>query len=90
MVGSGQWEESLHDLVVEASQDVMNVYATPNIYSWFVFKSVPEPENKDEQLENAKQKWIKALKYIQSVAEKRGKKYIVGDEVCWVRFTKTK
>jgi len=96
MVGSSHWEESLHDLVVECSQDVMNMFAMPGIYKWLVFKIIPDPSDKDEQLENAKQKWIKTLNYVQSIAEKRGKKFIIGDEIgladiwlwCAMDFTK--
>ena len=57
------------------------MFAVPNIYAWLVFKSRPEPADKEEVLEAAKQKWIKVLQLVQTHAEKQGKNFIVGDEV---------
>jgi len=59
----------------------MYAYGLPNIYLWMLFKAVPVPENKDEIIQKAKEGWIKALNFIQSVAEKRGKKFIINDEI---------
>lgn len=42
---------------------------------------MPALEDKDKILEEVKQKWIEVLDYIQSEAEKRAKKFIVGDDV---------
>ena len=82
MVGKTPWEQTLHDMVVECAQDVMNAYAIPHIYHWMVFKSVPEPENKDEVLEKAKQRWVTVLKLVEKVSKGCGsKKFIVGNEV---------
>ena len=81
LVGSTQWQETQHDLVVECMQEAMHSYGTPNIYLWLVFKSVPEPENKEEVIQKAKEKLISTLNYIQSIQEKNGTKFIVGDEV---------
>lgn len=54
-----------------------------------LFKAVPVPENKDEIIQKAKEGWIKALNFIQSVAEKRGKKFIINDEVRGTRQSHT-
>ncbi|XP_067942528.1 probable glutathione S-transferase 8 [Watersipora subatra] len=79
--GKTQWEETLHDLVTECAQDCINMYALPNIYNWQVFKLVPVPENSEELLQKAKTKWTKVLEYVESLAKKRGKKYIVSNEL---------
>ena len=53
----------------------------PGLYKWLLFKMIPTPENSEELLQQAKDQWMQMLNYIQSIAEKRGKKYIVGDKV---------
>lgn len=83
MLGKTQWEETLHDLTVECVQECMNKYALPNIYQWLVFKSSPEPENKDEILEAAKQKWITVVNFLEGHSKKQGKKFLFGDEVSY-------
>lgn len=72
--------------MIEAVQACIDAYAVPNIYAWKVFKFIPTPENSEQILEDAKNKWIKVLNYIESIAEKRGKKYIIGDSVCGIPF----
>jgi len=86
LAGKELWEEALHDVVIEAVQACIDAYAVPNIYAWKVFKFIPTPENSEQILEDAKNKWIKVLNYIESIAEKRGKKYIIGDSVCGIPF----
>ena len=80
-MGKDLWEETLHDLVTDVTQSCIDLFAMPGIYMWLVFKVIPTPEDSEEQLQKAKEKCTKVLNYIQSIAEKRGKKYIVGDEV---------
>ena len=80
-MGKELWEETLHDIITESVQECINTYAIPGIYEWLVFKSCPAPENKEEVLQDAKDDWLKVLTYVQSIAEKRKKKYIIGDEV---------
>jgi len=82
MAGKTPWEETLHDMVLETAQDVMNSYAVPHIYAWMVFKSVPEPENKDEVLEKAKQRWVTALNLAEKLSKSCGsKKFLFGNEI---------
>ena len=82
MAGKTPWEETLHDMVVECAQDVMNAYAVPNIYRWMVFKACPEPENKAEVLEKARQKWVTVLNLVEKTSKSCGsKEFIIGDEV---------
>ena len=44
----------------------------------------PEPEDTAKVFEEVKQIITKRLSYIQSVAEKRGKKFLVCDTVSWL------
>lgn len=81
LAGETLWEQTIHDLVVECAHEAMNLYQKHGVYKWLDFKIMPEPEDKDKILEEIKQKWIKVLDYIQSEAGKRGKKFIVGDNV---------
>lgn len=83
LIGDNQWEATLHDLVVECVQELFPLYArsTGGIYSWMVFKIREEPENKDQLMSAAREKWITTLNYIQTHADKQKRKYIVGDEV---------
>ena len=48
---------------------------------WKVFKQEPEPEESAKAIEEVRNGLVKAVGYIQSVAEKRGKKFLVSDEV---------
>lgn len=80
MFGGTLWEEAVHDMVMEnvkeAVQDVIN-----NIYDWKIFKRAPEPDDPEKAAYEARVKWRIVLNYIQKVAEKQGKKFIVSDEV---------
>ena len=80
-MGGSLWEETLHDTVTECVQSCVNTHAIPGLYKWLFFKIIPTPENSEELLQQAKDQWMQMLNYIQSIAEKRGKKYIVGDKV---------
>ena len=80
LAGSTLWEEALCDLVVETCMDVFQDIAA-KIYMWKVFKGNPEPEDSAKIIEEVKQKLTKSLNYVQSVAEKREKKFLVCDTV---------
>lgn len=80
LAGSCLWEETLNDLVVETCIDWFNEIVR-RIYMWKLFKREPAPENPEKIIEEVKVKMVKGVKYIQSVAEKQGKKFIVGDKV---------
>jgi len=54
----------------------------PKWYNWSVFKKIPEPENKDEVKAELRELALKTVNYIQTVAEKQGKKFITSDKIC--------
>ena len=80
MFGKSVWEEALHDMIMqnvdEGAQAVID-----KIYRWIFFKADPKPEDPAKVIQEVKDKWITILNYIQKVAEKRGAKFIVSDEV---------
>ena len=80
LAGSNLWEETLCDLLVETCLDAFHDVPT-KIYMWKVFKREPEPEDSAKVMEEVKQRITKGLGYIQSVAEKKGKKFLVCDTV---------
>ena len=80
LAGSNLWEETLCDLLVETCLDAFNELSR-KIYAWKVFKREPEPEDTAKVFEEVKQRITKRLGYVQSVAEKRGKKFLVCDTV---------
>lgn len=84
LMGSNQWESALHDVIIECVQELKGLFsvATGGIYNWMIFKRVPEPENRDEVLKVASEKWLETLKFIQTLSDERGKQFIIGDEVC--------
>lgn len=79
MMGSDTWEETLHDLVVEVAHECRDGVSL--IYRWKYFKTIPEPEDKETPFVTVEARWLEGLNYIQSIADERQKKYIVGDEV---------
>ncbi|XP_067942462.1 glutathione S-transferase 1-like [Watersipora subatra] len=80
LAGKDAWEEALNDQVMETCSDVFNEIPA-KIYSWQVFKRVPEPEDSEKIKEEVKAKIVKSLNFIQKTAEKRGKKFIVDDKI---------
>lgn len=84
-MGKGLWEETLHDMVVETVMENWNK-ALSKVCMWKVFKMAPEPEDSEKVVEEVAASLKKCLNYIQSIAEKRGKKFIVGDEVKCLAF----
>lgn len=68
-------------MVVEAVQGCIDLHAMPGLYKWLVFELIPAPADKEEVLKQTRDTWVKVMNYIQGIAEKRGSKYIVGDEV---------
>ena len=84
-MGSSLWEEALNDMVQETCLDIVADIPT-KWYMWKVFKRAPEPENKDEVLSTIREKVLKGVNYIQSIADKGGKKFITGDKVCSISF----
>ncbi|XP_067942635.1 probable glutathione S-transferase 8 isoform X1 [Watersipora subatra] len=80
LFGGNAWEEALNDMVMETCLECTNDLAK-SVYFWLLFKRTPEPENSDKILETFKEKLLKAMNYVQSVAEKRGKTFILGDQI---------
>jgi len=80
-MGGNLREETTHDLVVEVTMEFIN-YNGQNIYKHTIF-GVPEPKNFAKVKEEVKEHITKRLLYIQSIAEKEGKEYIVSDEVSY-------
>ena len=80
MFGKSVWEEALHDMTMENVTEAL-LSVVRKIYPWKVFKSAPEPEDAAAVIQEVKDKWITVLNYIQKLAEKRGAKFIVSDEV---------
>ena len=81
LVGEGLWEESLHDLVVESCMDIIKD-VPQKIYSWMLPTSSGEkPKDSEQLMSDIKEQLLKRLPYIQSIAEKQGKKFIVSDKV---------
>lgn len=80
MMGSTLIEEALSDMVQESCFATFGGLGR-RVYFWKFFGRGPEPENKDEVLAEVRADVIKAVNHIQSVAEKRGKKYIISDTV---------
>ncbi|XP_067942578.1 probable glutathione S-transferase 8 [Watersipora subatra] len=78
--GGSIWEEALNDMVVETSIDCFEA-VTKKIYLWMLFKMQPEPEDSTKIKEEVKGIFVKSMNFIQSVAEKRGKKFIIDDKV---------
>ena len=80
LFGKGVWEEALHDMIMEnVNEAVMAVI--DKIYSWRFLNTAPEPEDPAKVAQEVKDKWITILSCIEKVAEKRGAKFIVSDEV---------
>lgn len=79
LMGDNLREETTHDLVVEVTMEFIN-YNGQNIYKHTIF-GVPEPKNFAKVKEEVKEHITKRLLYIQSIAEKEGKEYIVSDEI---------
>lgn len=79
-MGSTLIEEALNDMVLETCVPAFSTIG-PKVYFWKVFKSHPVPENKEEILAEVRADILKAVNYIQTIAEKRGNKFIVSDTV---------
>ncbi|XP_067942388.1 probable glutathione S-transferase 8 [Watersipora subatra] len=78
--GENAWEEALNDMVMETCIECANDLGK-TVYVWMIFKRAPEPEDSDKMLETFKEKLLKAMSYVQTVAEKRGKTFILGDQI---------
>ncbi|KAF6016575.1 hypothetical protein EB796_025119 [Bugula neritina] len=81
LVGSTQWDETLNDLVMETVKEFYESGVIAKIFLWKIFKGVPEPEDPEKVLEEVRQSIIKHVNYIQSIAEGRGKKFILCDQI---------
>ncbi|KAF6035343.1 hypothetical protein EB796_006341 [Bugula neritina] len=80
LVGEGCWDETWNDLVLEVTKDFYEA-VIDKIYTWKLFKSKPEPEDVSKVMEEVKGQIVKNLNYIQSIADKKGKKFIVGNDI---------
>lgn len=85
-MGSSLLEEALNDMVQESLFSV-TCNLGKKVYRWKVGGRHPAPENKDEILVEVRDGLLKAVNFIQSVAEKRGNKFIVSDTVSYVPIT---
>lgn len=88
MMGSTSWEEAVIDMIVETCLDIAQEIPS-KIYIWKVFKFAPEPENSVEAIAGIRERMVAGLNFIQGVAEKRGNKFIVTNEV-WAYVDHTK
>ena len=79
-MGSDLWEETLNDMVQETCFEAFSPIGRKD-YWWSVYKRVPEPENKDEVLAEVRSSALHAVKYIQKIGEKMGKRFIISDTV---------
>ena len=79
-MGSDLWEETLNDMVQETCIEAFSGIGR-KVYWWKIFKRIPEPENKDEVLAEVRSGALKAVNYIQKIAENRGKNFIISDSV---------
>ena len=80
LMGDNLWEETLNDVVIETFHDVFNNLG-PKAVKWKVLKLEPEPENIEEIWEDVKSCLLRAIAYIKSVSEKRGKQFLISDKV---------
>ena len=88
MFGKSLWEEALHDMIMENVSEAIEAVMM-KVYVWMILQRVPKPENTDEVLQEVKDKWESVLKYVQKVAEQRGKKFIVSNKVTAVEMMLT-
>lgn len=78
MAGNSLWEEALHDMVMENAHELMDAVVT--IYNYKRWGK-PTPDNPEEVEKDVEAEIIRTLKHIQNVAEGRGKKFIIDDQV---------
>lgn len=80
LLGSGQWSEALNDVIVETMQEVIDTVLS-KVSPWKILDMEPEPENSSKLLEGIRADLIKRVSYVQSIAEKHGKNFILCDKV---------
>lgn len=80
MVGRGLWSETFNDLVVETMQQIMDLLLA-KVTPWKILELVPVPEDSEQILEDVRNELLKNLNYIKSIADKKGKKYVLCDKV---------
>ncbi|KAF6016576.1 hypothetical protein EB796_025120 [Bugula neritina] len=68
-------------MVMETAKEFCESGVVPKIYPWKLFKKVPEPEDSEKIVEEVRQTIIKHVNYIQSIADRRGKKFILCDQI---------
>ncbi|XP_067942737.1 probable glutathione S-transferase 7 [Watersipora subatra] len=78
--GKTAWEEALNDMVVEMCIDCYEDIAQ-KIYYWQIFKRQPEPDNSDMIKREIKERIMMSLKFIEALADKRGTKFIVCNQI---------
>lgn len=78
--GTDLWEKALNDVIVETMKDSVDLIIK-KVTVWKIIKVVPEPEDSAQILEEVRAHVLKGVNYVQSVTEKRGKKFTVGDKV---------
>ncbi|XP_067942398.1 glutathione S-transferase 1-like [Watersipora subatra] len=79
LAGSSSWEEALNDMVVETCFSCADGISE-KIYAWKMFRQ-PQPDNSEKLIEEIREKITKSLKFIEALADKRGKKFIVSDKI---------
>ena len=71
--------------MVEACLDIIK-HVPEEIYCWMLAPHESDgPEDSGTVIANVKKNIVKKLPYIQSIAEKQGKKFIVSDSVSYLK-----
>ena len=79
-MGDDIWEEALNDMIHESCIEAL-MGIGENIYFWKLFNLVPEPENKDKIITEIIEGIVKTVNFMQTVAEHKGKRFILSDNV---------
>lgn len=82
LAGEGLWEEALHDMVVENGHELINEVV--KIYRYKKWGNA-RPDDADQIEKDMESRIVRTLNHIQKVAESRGTKFIVNDQVEYFR-----
>ncbi|XP_067941976.1 glutathione S-transferase-like [Watersipora subatra] len=80
VMGRSLWEEALNDMVVEVCSDCFQDLLK-KIYEWEIFKRCPEPDNSVQLKAGIKDRIVKSMHFLQSIAEQRNRKFIINDQM---------
>ncbi|XP_067942653.1 glutathione S-transferase 3-like [Watersipora subatra] len=79
-VGATSWDEAMNDMLVEVCSDCFEDI-NQKVYFWMLFERFPKPDDADKVKENIKANIIKSMNFIEAVAKKRGKNFILDDKI---------